>query len=117
MADVIDIQARRPHNTTHITCKECGHDWVAIYPADAQKLECPGCHSWLNHCGTRVFANTCATCGRAFTVCPPPKRPEDWQHCLARECASYDPHRDADRFFDLIEREPIAKADGETRDE
>lgn len=27
-----------------VECDVCGHDWIAMYPIDAQELECPKCH-------------------------------------------------------------------------
>ena len=58
----------------------------------------------LNEYGTPVTALTCETCGRPFTVCPevPPDRLGQWRGCLAEDCASYDPMRDVDMFFDAL---------------
>jgi len=78
----------------------------------------------VNEYGTAVDAYRCETCGDPFTICPanPDRsRDDEWTGCMATFCASYDPARDADRFFDdgnvvsfdqranpaLIRREPI----------
>lgn len=53
----------------------------------------------INEYGTMVSHHTCKTCGEPFTLTPATARPIDWQHCLASECASYDPHRDTDVLF------------------
>ena len=76
-----------------------------------------------NEYGTPVVEYGCETCGETFTVCPAPEPAEDgqWTGCQAATCASYDPARDADRFFDdgdvisferrrnpgIIRREPL----------
>lgn len=54
-----------------------------------------------NECGTLISLHRCETCGKEFTLCP--ARSDDapgWENCLARDCASYDEARDADRLFD-----------------
>ena len=57
-----------------------------------------------NEFGTIVSVHTCDACGEDFTVCPPKigeGGDEEWGGCcLAERCPSYDPARDADRFFD-----------------
>jgi hypothetical protein len=56
-----------------------------------------------NEFGTPVDAYRCDTCGDEFTVCPANddrSRDEDWSGCMALTCASYNPRRDADKFFD-----------------
>ena len=55
-----------------------------------------------NSHGTPIDVHTCETCGDTFTVCPAGDRADDdqWRGCLSRACASYDPNRDADWFFD-----------------
>lgn len=77
-----------------------------------------------NEYGTPVDAYQCDACGEHFTVCPANddrSRDDQWTGCMAIECASYDPARDADKLFDdgsvvsfaqranpnLIRREPI----------
>jgi hypothetical protein len=64
----------------------------------------------VNEHGTPVTWFRCETCGGEFTVCPavPPEREANWTGCLADECSSYDPARDASIYFapddlDLIE--------------
>lgn len=66
----------------------------------------------VNDFGTPVSLHTCEACGREFTVCPARENDVDWGGCLARECPSYDPARDVDRFFGPdaepgVIREPI----------
>lgn len=41
-----EISSRRPHVTGHAVCCCCGHDWVAVYPATATRLECPECQDF-----------------------------------------------------------------------
>lgn len=53
-----------------------------------------------NEYGTPVGAYRCDTCNGEYTVCPAPEDHSEWQNCLAKECASYTPGRDADRLFD-----------------
>lgn len=56
----------------------------------------------LNEYGNVVSVHQCETCGCEFTVIPPiPKEQEDdWKHCMATVCPSYEPARDADKLFD-----------------
>lgn len=64
----------------------------------------------VNEYGTPVSVHTCPDCGTEFTVCPPTD--ESWGGCLAKTCPSYDPARDADKYFGPdavpgVQREPI----------
>ena len=43
MADVIDINANKPHWTGSVKCFSCGHEWIAVAPQGTQFLECPKC--------------------------------------------------------------------------
>ena len=43
MADVIDINANRPHWQGPVTCSACGHGWRAVAPVGTHILECPWC--------------------------------------------------------------------------
>ena len=52
----------------------------------------------LNEFGVTVSVHTCWACGDEFTVCPPAG--EDWGGCMAPNCPSYDPKRDADKLFE-----------------
>lgn len=55
-----------------------------------------------NQYGTPVDVYRCETCQGEFTVCPAHEdrsRDDQWRGCLAEACGSYDPARDADRFF------------------
>ena len=57
-----------------------------------------------NDYGNPVDAFRCETCGGEFTVCPPlpadRSRDDEWTGCMAEQCRSYDPARDANKFFD-----------------
>lgn len=55
-----------------------------------------------NEYGTPVAEYRCENCGELFTVCPMPAANEDeyWNGCTAPNCASYDPTRDIDKWFD-----------------
>ena len=55
----------------------------------------------VNEYGTPVSVHTCQTCGMEFTLCPlvPDDKSDQWPDCMALECESYDPHRDADILF------------------
>lgn len=46
-----------------------------------------------NEHGVKVTEYICDTCGNTFTVCP---GVDDWDNCLAENCASYDPEREVD---------------------
>ena len=35
------------YQTAEMVCVVCGHEWVAVFPIEAAKLECPNC-SHLN---------------------------------------------------------------------
>ncbi len=47
MGDLVDLDEHRPHAVGHAKCCTCGHEWVAVVPAerpeDAPDLECPQC--------------------------------------------------------------------------
>lgn len=66
----------------------------------------------LNYAGTLISRHKCRWCAKEFTVCPavPDDQDDQWTGCLSTECESYDPMRDADKFFDespeLIKRHP-----------
>lgn len=53
----------------------------------------------LNKYGTPWSVHICFGCGTTFTVTPSAKPKDEWGGCLAPECVTYDPRRDADRFF------------------
>ena len=44
-ADVIDINANKPHWTDAVTCSACGHGWQAVAPVGTNLLECPKCRA------------------------------------------------------------------------
>lgn len=58
----------------------------------------------------------CATCGALYTITPAPEQDEHWDNCLAPECASYDPSRDIDKWFEDGGRvRAIPRGDGTSR--
>lgn len=100
MGTVTNIDEARPHSTATITCSDCGHKWVAVYPAGTKSLECPSCHNAVNEFGVRILIRRCKTCKTKFTVCPAPDSAKEWDHCLSEDCDSYDETRDVDKLFD-----------------
>lgn len=56
----------------------------------------------VNEFCTPVSVHICEFCGVEFTVTPAvkPENDDDWRGCMAPECPSYDPERDADKLFD-----------------
>lgn len=70
----------------------------------------------FNEYGTPMSLHVCDTCGCEFSVIPAiADGVPGWENCLGTECDSYDPNRDADKFFDdpalhdRIVREPTGK--------
>ena len=100
MGKVVNIDDARPHTTNMIVCSGCQHKWIAVYPTGTDAIECPGCHNAVNEYGTRILVKRCKTCNTRFTVCPRPDNLDDWENCMAPECASYDKSRDVDDIFD-----------------
>jgi len=43
MADVIELDARRPHYAGPCSCLGCSHEWVGVVPDGAGLLECSVC--------------------------------------------------------------------------
>lgn len=43
MADVIDLDERRPHYAGLCSCLNCRHEWTGVAPTMATVLECPSC--------------------------------------------------------------------------
>ncbi len=70
-----------------------------------------------NEHGTPVVEYRCGECGETFTVCPAPSLAEDahWAGSTAPECASYDPARDIDKWFDEGRVRSIPNGDGTSR--
>lgn len=57
----------------------------------------------------KVSCHKCDTCGGEFTVAPAIEEGvAGWENCMSDECASYDPHRDADVLF-MSDREIAAE--------
>ena len=52
--------------------------------------------------GTKITEFVCEFCGTIFTVCPAVNKDkdDDWKGCMDLGCKSYDPDRDADKFFE-----------------
>lgn len=70
-----------------------------------------------NEYGTPVIEYRCETCGETFTICPAPALENDdqWAGCMAPTCASYDPARDVDKWFDEGRVRAIPNGDGSSR--
>ena len=102
MGVVVHIDRARPQIDHSIKCQSCGHEWDETVPENTAKFECPGCHTLVNECGTHISAHVCETCKRPFTVVPAisEDKLKDWENCLADDCASYDPNRDASYLFE-----------------
>lgn len=45
MKNVVSLDDHRPHKAQYVACMDCGKDWVAVFPATAQRLECPSCRA------------------------------------------------------------------------
>lgn len=43
MADIVDLDAQRPHYTGPAVCLRCGHEWISVRPLGVVALECPKC--------------------------------------------------------------------------
>lgn len=37
------LEGEHPWHSVYITCLICSHDWVAIFPDGATRLDCPAC--------------------------------------------------------------------------
>jgi len=51
MADIIDIDEKRPHKAGQAMCLDCRYEWTAVTPAGTFHMDCPKCQSkrgrWL----------------------------------------------------------------------
>lgn len=45
MAEVIDLDERRPHYAGLCSCINCKHEWTGVVPTMAKVLECPSCRT------------------------------------------------------------------------
>lgn len=83
MADIINLDDKRPHLSGNAKCLGCGHIWVAVAPIGTIWLECPNCSSikgrhiypversvdrWVCNCGNDLFYMSingvyCPNCG------------------------------------------------------
>lgn len=45
VAEIVELDARRPHRSERAACLRCEHEWQAVYPASYRGpfLECPAC--------------------------------------------------------------------------
>jgi len=43
MADVIELDAHRPHYAGPCSCLKCAREWVGVVPETTEVLECPSC--------------------------------------------------------------------------
>ena len=32
-----------------VECDICTHEWIAVFPAECEKLECPNCHNMVEY--------------------------------------------------------------------
>lgn len=104
-SNVVNIDTMRPHRVGTIQCGRCNHPWVGVWPEIAKALECPQCKGWVNEFGTPVTYRICGHCKRPFTICPAVGDKEGWENCLADDCASYEPNRDVDIFWEDVRRD------------
>jgi hypothetical protein len=42
-ADVIELDAHRPHYAGPCSCLKCGHEWTGVVPIGTDILECAAC--------------------------------------------------------------------------
>ena len=94
MNNVVSIRS------TEICCANCNTAFREEVPTDLKAVQCPNCQWWVNEYGTVVSKHHCPACNKDFVVCPPiPVGTPNWGYCLAEDCSSYDPNRDADKYF------------------
>lgn len=67
------------------------------YEQRADECRAKGIEVGSNEYGTPVSIHHCQACGDTFTVCPPSA--DFGAVCLAPDCVSYDPARDAEIYF------------------
>lgn len=85
MADVLNLDERRPHISGEAKCANCGHKWVAVALVGTSSLECPSCKTmqgmwihptladkplWQCSCGNEFFVIhtdriMCSRCGKS----------------------------------------------------
>ena len=41
--NIVNLDDHRPHQAAYVACLVCGHDWVAVAPADMLHFQCPSC--------------------------------------------------------------------------
>jgi len=46
MADIIELDAHRPHYAGPCSCLKCKHEWVGVVPETTDVVECPNCGAW-----------------------------------------------------------------------
>lgn len=86
--------------STEICCAKCNELFRADIPTGYKAIQCPNCKWWVNEDGTIVSKHHCPVCDRDFSICPPiPIGTPNWDCCLAEDCDSYDPSRDAGKYF------------------
>lgn len=71
MAEIISLDARRPHMDGEAKCAACGHRWRAVAPIGTPNLECPECAThhgvWMHPAMAQRPLWQCA-CGNEFFV-------------------------------------------------
>lgn len=64
MSEVVDLDARRPHEAFWARCFGCAHRWKAVIPAGiVALLECPNCREM--HGKAERVPMRCVECGNA----------------------------------------------------
>lgn len=41
--NIVNLDDRRPHQTSYVACLDCGKDWIAVAPVDTVHFACPKC--------------------------------------------------------------------------
>lgn len=61
-ADVIDLDAHRPHRVMHMACRRCGKHAISVHPvaADISRLQCIRCGAQDSTWCERDACPTCA---------------------------------------------------------
>ena len=66
MSDIVNIDDYRPHMVQEVKCNHCGYEWVAVFPEDTEKLECPKCAKKVNGHAIDIGSQTYTSEGLTF---------------------------------------------------
>jgi len=47
--ECFNIQESISWDGSRVQCDLCSHIWIAVYPLNIDKLECPNCHNMVNY--------------------------------------------------------------------